>query len=217
MTAARFITFEGGEGTGKSTQIRLLAETLRAQGIACVETREPGGSPFAETIRDIILEPTTPKHGPLSEALLFSAARADHLEKTIRPALASGIWVLCDRFADSTRAYQGAAGGLDPNVLLQLERTVVQTTQPDLTVILDLDVAKAFERVAARRKAQAAASDPDDAYESRQRDFHEALRQGFLSIAQAEPARCNVVNAEPEQQTIAQNIWSLVQTKLLQE
>ncbi len=217
MTAARFITFEGGEGTGKSTQIRLLADALRAKGITCVETREPGGSPFAETIRNIILEPKTPQHGPLSEALLFSAARADHLEKTIRPALAAGNWVLCDRFADSTRAYQGAAGGLDLDVLLQLEDTVIQSTRPDLTVILDLDVAKAFERVAARRVEQAAASDPDDAYESRQRDFHEALRKGFLDIANEEPARCVVVDAEPEQQTIAQNVWSLVQTKLLQE
>lgn len=217
MTAARFITFEGGEGTGKSTQIRLLAEALSAQGIACVETREPGGSPFAETIRDLILEPTTPGHGPLSEALLFSAARADHLEKTIRPALAAGNWVLCDRFADSTRAYQGAAGGLASNVLLQLEEMVIQTTRPDLTVILDLDVSKAFERVAARRLQKSAGTDPDDAYESRHRDFHEALRQGFLRIAHDEPERCVVVNAEPEQQAIAQNIWSLVQTKLLRE
>ena len=217
MSQARFITFEGGEGTGKSTQIQLLAQNLKGAGIECIETREPGGSDFAEAIRHIILDPSTPDHGPLSEALLFSAARADHLEKTIRPALEAGKWVLCDRFADSTRAYQGAAGGLQLEVLLQLERLVIAKTPPDLTFILDLDVAKAFDRVAKRRDQQADTNAGDDAYERRNRKFHEALRQGFLTIAQAEPNRCVVLDAEPEQPHIAEEVWRCVQERLLQE
>lgn len=217
MSAARFITFEGGEGTGKSTQISRLAQNLETQGIACIETREPGGSPFAEAIRDLILQPSTPDHGPLSEALLFSAARADHLDKTIRPALTAGNWVLCDRFADSTRAYQGAAGGLAKSVLLQLEQMVVEQTTPDLTIILDLDVRKAFERVAARKLEHSSNTSGDDAYERRDQEFHEALRQGFLKIAANEPHRCVVIDAEPRQDEIARNIWSHVQSRLLQE
>ncbi len=217
MATARFITFEGGEGTGKSTQIKRLADRLKAEGIACIETREPGGSPFAETIRELILAPNTPSHSPLAEALLFSAARADHLEKTIRPALASGSWVLCDRFADSTRAYQGAAGGLAPDVLIQLEQIVMQSVKPDLTLILDLEVDKAFARVANRNVAEANDPADEDAYERRDQDFHDALRQGFLEIARREPERCAVVDAEPDQQAIADQIWSCVRSRLLQE
>ena len=218
MSQARFITFEGGEGTGKSTQSKLLAQNLKAAGIGCIETREPGGSDFAEAIRQIILDPSTPDHGPLSEALLFSAARVDHLEKTIRPALEDGNWVLCDRFADSTRAYQGAAGGLQTNMLLQLERLVIANTPPNLTLILDLDVTRAFDRVAKRKKdQQAEANACDDAYERRNQEFHETLRQGFLAIAQAEPERCVVIDAEPEQPHIAEQIWQCVHERLLKE
>ena len=166
----------------------------------------------------IILDPSTPDHGPLSEALLFSAARADHLEKTIRPALEDGNWVLCDRFADSTRAYQGAAGGLQTNMLLQLERLVIANTPPNLTLILDLDVTKAFDRVAKRKKDQQVETNAcDDAYERRNQEFHEALRQGFLAIAQAEPERCVVIDAEPEQPHIAEQIWQCVHERLLKE
>ncbi len=138
MTAGKFITFEGGEGSGKSTQAHNLAGRLRAQGIEVVLTREPGGSPFAEALRTLILDPETPPHSALSEALLFYAARADHLDKTIRPALNAGAWVICDRFSDSTRVYQSEAGGLPGEVLDALEEIVVSPTVPDLTFILDL-------------------------------------------------------------------------------
>ena len=138
MPSGRFITFEGGEGSGKSTQARLLAEALRAKGIDGVLTREPGGSPFAEQVRNLILDPATPPHSALSEALLFYAARADHLEKVIRPALVAGRWVISDRFSDSTRVYQVEAGGLPLDVFKALELIVVKLTYPDLTFILDV-------------------------------------------------------------------------------
>ena len=135
MATGKFITFEGGEGAGKSTQVGLLAVRLRAAGIDVVMTREPGGSPFGERLRDLVLDPATPEHSALSEALLFFAARADHLETTIRPALAEGRWVICDRFSDSTRAYQGSAGAVAPEIIDALDQLVVAETQPDLTVI----------------------------------------------------------------------------------
>ena len=163
MKRARFITFEGGEGAGKSTQAERLAARLRARGIACLVTREPGGSPFAERVRDLLLDPSAAERAPLAEALLFYAARADHLVATIRPALAEGTWVLCDRFSDSTRAYQGAASGVDRELLSRLERMVIGPTRPDLTVILDLDpalgLARAAERLATAKAGKTASGD----------------------------------------------------------
>ncbi len=138
MAAGKFITFEGGEGSGKSTQARRLADRLRGEGLSVTLTREPGGSPFAEALRGLLLDANTPPHSPLSEALLFYAARADHLDKTIRPALSSGAWVICDRFSDSTLVYQGRAGGLPDHIFTALEKIVVAPTLPDLTFILDL-------------------------------------------------------------------------------
>ncbi|MEO0809358.1 MAG: dTMP kinase [Pseudomonadota bacterium] len=213
-----FITLEGGEGAGKSTQAALLCQHLRHIGMRVLLTREPGGSDFAERVRTLILDPATPAHSPLSEALLFSAARADHLETVIRPALHEGIWVICDRFADSTRAYQGAAGGLEDKTVLALEKIVVGNTTPDLTLILDLPVKLACARVALRVQSQ----DRDvkaglDPYESRHLQFHERLRQGFLDIAAAASDRCIVIDGTDGVDTIARNIWDIVATRLMPE
>jgi len=204
----RFITFEGGEGSGKSTQARLLATYLRSRGIAVVETREPGGSPFAEALRNFILDPATPPHAPLSEALLFTAARADHLDATIRPALARSDWVICDRFTDSTRVYQGAAGGLADAALATLESLVVGDTRPDLTVLMDLDAATGLAR--ARERAGGA---PPDGYEARGLAYHDLLRKAFLARATAEPSRIAVIDAARPIDLIADGIRSLVATR----
>ncbi|MGI9423463.1 MAG: dTMP kinase [Hyphomicrobiaceae bacterium] len=209
MSAGRFITFEGGEGTGKSTQVDRLASRLEHHGISCLTTREPGGSAFAETIRHVVLDPATPPHPPLAEALLFSAARADHLSTVINPALAAGTWVICDRFADSTRAYQGTAGGLPAETLLTLETIVLGDTRPDLTIILDLPVDAAFARVMSRANDVAGNQAPD-AFEQRDTDFHERLRRGFLDIAAAEPKRCRVIDAAPSADTIGETVWQTV-------
>ncbi len=155
MASGRFITFEGGEGSGKSTQAKRLLDALRARGVDALLTREPGGSPFAEQMRELILNPAVASHTPLSEALLFYAARADHLDKTIRPALGVGRWVICDRFSDSTRVYQCDAGGLPLEVFNTLEQMVVTLTFPDLTFILDVPAEVGLGRVATRRLAQA--------------------------------------------------------------
>jgi dTMP kinase len=209
MATGRFITFEGGEGTGKSTQARLLAERLRAAGVGVLLTREPGGSTFAEQIRELLLGGTLAQHPPLAEALLFSAARADHLAATIRPALAAGNWVISDRFADSTRVYQGAAGGVAAETLLALERLVVGETRPALTVILDLAPAEGLARAKARRRAGGSepADTADDPFERRTLAFHERLRAGFLDLAAAEPERCTVIDAALPAADIARAIW----------
>lgn len=213
-TGGRFITFEGGEGAGKSTQARLLADRLRASGRRIVLTREPGGSPFAEHLRTIILDPTTPPHGALSEALMFYAARADHVAETIRPALTQGRWVISDRFSDSTRVYQGAAGRLGADVIAQLETLVVGDTTPDLTVIMDLAPETGLARADSRRQRLATTAAARDAYEARNLDFHRVLREGFLAIAAAEPARCLVVDATRPEADIADEIWNAVASRL---
>ena len=207
MPRGRFITFEGGEGTGKSTQARRLADHLIAGGCDVALTREPGGSPFAEKIRDLVLDPATPPHAALSEALLFYAARADHLERTIRPALERGTWVICDRFSDSTRVYQGQDGGLTAGTIETLERIVVHPTVPDLTFLLDLDVVVGLARAELRRVESVAGPFVHaDRYESRTVAFHERLRAGFRAIAQAEPRRCIVIDAFQSVDEIARDI-----------
>lgn len=212
MQTGRFITFEGGEGSGKSTQARKLAERLRVGGIDVLLTREPGGSPFAEQVRGLLLGGTLAPHPPISEALLFSAARADHLAGTIRPALAAGRWVICDRFADSTRVYQGAAGGVPEADLDTLERLVVGPTAPDLTLILDIEARAGLARATSRREAiEGSEIDP---FESRALAFHEKLRAGYLEIARREPGRCVVVDAGAEAEAIAARIWALVDARL---
>jgi dTMP kinase len=203
----RFITFEGGEGVGKSTQIRRLAETLRGRGIDVVTTREPGGSPGAELLREVVLSGAARPYGPFAEALLFAAARDDHLDVTIRPALAAGKWVLSDRFADSTRAYQGVAGRVDADLLRTLERLIVGDTKPDLTLILDLPVGEGLKRVRGRGGEL-------DRFESEGLVFHERLRRAFLGIAQAEPQRCAVVDANRPEDAVAADVLRAVDERL---
>jgi dTMP kinase len=206
----RFITLEGGEGAGKSTQLRRLVSRLEAAGLTVVATREPGGSPRAEEIRALLLSPSGPKLGPTAEALLFAAARSDHLDRVIRPALARGEWVVCDRFFDSTRAYQGAAGGLEAGVLDDLERIAVGETRPDLTLILDLPPEIGLARAGHRRGAQAEA----DRFEQEPLAFHARLREGFRAIAAADPTRCVLLDATTGEDAVAERIWSAVRDSL---
>ena len=207
MATGRFITFEGGEGTGKSTQAAALAVRLRGRGVDVVTTREPGGSPFADEVRTLILRGDLPEHSELAEALLFYAARADHLEHTIRPALARGATVICDRFSDSTRVYQSVVGGLPIDAFAALERLVVGALRPDLTLVLDVapdvGLARAAKRGALSR------------YDARDAAYHAELRAGFLAIAKAEPGRCVVIDAGREPETVADAVWQAVTTRLI--
>ena len=215
-----FITFEGGEGAGKSTQIALLADHLRLRvAQTVVTTREPGGSPKAEAIREALLAGVAKPHGPFAEALLFSAARIDHLDTLVQPALERGAVVLCDRFIDSTRAYQGAAGGLDPGLLASLERVVVGGLLPDLTLILDLDPQRGLERAKARAMARAEASatgetTEPDRFEAEALGFHQRLRAAFREIAAAEPERCVLIDASGDTDTVEATIWGAVTQRL---
>ena len=205
----KFITLEGGEGAGKSTQARLLAEHLRSLGHECVVTREPGGSPVAEALREVILSGAAAPLGPSAETVLFAAARIDHVVQTILPALARGAFVVCDRFTDSTRVYQGALGKVDPGLIRTLEEIATAQCRPDLTVMLDLPAQTGLARAAARRAQEAA-----DRYEAEGLAFHEGLRLAFLEIAKTEPARCKVVDADNGPDEVAQAIWAVVQALL---
>src|SRR3954465_10225241 len=181
----RFITFEGGEGAGKSTQIKTLAERLDAAGLRTIVTREPGGSPGAEIIRHVLLSGMGKLLGPEAETLLFAAARDDHVHAVIKPALDQGIWVLCDRFFDSTRAYQGRLGNVDPAILNAMQRVTIGDLKPDLTIILDVPVNVGLQRAGARRGSAA-----PDRFEAEDVKFHEGLREAYRQIAAAEPQRC---------------------------
>jgi dTMP kinase len=203
--AGRFITLEGGEGAGKSTQLRRLAARLRGCGLSVVETREPGGSPHAEALREVILSGRAKAMGPGGEALLFAAARMDHLDARIRPALTRGEWVLSDRFSDSTRAYQGALGALPGDLLDALERVTLDGARPDLTLILDLPAELGMARADARRGAGQA-----DRFESEGIDSHRKLRAAFLDIARADPARCVVIDASASPEMVEAAIWAAV-------
>jgi len=198
----RLITFEGGEGAGKSTQIRHLAEALERVGLQVVVTREPGGSPFAEGMRELLLQGGE-DFGPLGEALLFAAARIDHVDKVIAPALREGAFVLCDRFTDSTRAYQGAMGGADLRLLALLERIALGERRPDLTFVLDVPAAEGLARAGRRGSG-------GDRFESRNLDYHEGLRRAFLDIAKHEPNRCRVINSTRPAAAVAEDILRLV-------
>lgn len=211
--SAKFITFEGGEGSGKSTQARRLAAQLQKAGIPTVLTREPGGSPFAERVRALLLDPATPTHGPLAEALLFSAARSDHLNVAIRPALTAGAWVICDRFADSTRVYQGYAGNVPDDVLDALEHAVIGETRPDLTLVIDMDVGEGLARAHARRAAKVERNDADR-FEGRDREFHETLRRGFLNLAKKNPKRCVVIDGSGSEDDVAARVWTAAERVL---
>jgi dTMP kinase len=207
VTRGIFITFEGGEGAGKSTQIRRLAERLRAGGRDVVLTREPGGSPGAESIRELLLNGETDRWSPLTEALLMNAARRDHIERVIAPALARGTVVLCDRFADSTRAYQGAGGQVATAVIAQLEAAVVGDMRPDLTLIFDLPVAEGLRRALSRNGGE-------ERFEAKGAAFHERLRAASLDIARAEPERCVVIDATATLDAVEAAILAAVQPRL---
>lgn len=205
----RFITFEGGEGTGKSTHAALLTERLRGLGLTVEQTREPGGSPGAEIMRYILLSGAARPFGPEAEALLFAAARDDHLDTLIRPALSEGKWVICDRFADSTRVYQGVAGDVDAMAIRALERIVVADTRPDLTFILDVPAKEGMIRAAGRRSGGEA-----DRFEGEALAYHERLRDGFLMLAANEPERCVLIDATTPKEEVADQIWRVVQKRL---
>jgi dTMP kinase len=208
IARGRFITLEGGEGAGKSTQAQRLAARLRDRGLEPVLTREPGGSPLAERIRSVILSGAVAPLGPAAEAVMFSAARIDHLEKTIRPALARGAWVICDRFSDSTRAYQGALGNLEPRFLRDLERVTVGATRPDLTLVIDVPAEAGLARARAR-------SSIVDRFEAEGLAFHEALRKAFLDIAAGEPERCAVIDGSGDADAVEAAVSAVVEQRLL--
>jgi dTMP kinase len=206
-----FITLEGGEGAGKSTQLQVIVEKLKALQIDALATREPGGSPGAETLREILLSGQLKHLGPKAEAILFSAARIDHVDALIEPALAKGTWVVCDRFLDSTRVYQGTLGRLDPGFLMALERVTLGDLLPDLTLILDLPAETGLFRAKVRRGE---AGEPDR-FESEDLDFHRALRTAYREIAKAEPKRCVLIDASRSQSEVTEAVWAAISDRLL--
>ena len=210
----QFITFEGGEGTGKTTQVQLLASLLRARGHDVVTTREPGGAAGADTIRSLLVSGATDKWDPLSESLLLFAARREHLVKTIWPALEQGAWVLCDRFADSTLAYQGFGHSVPIEFIENLYDVVVGEFVPDLTLILDIDVEIGLARANARNTDTASR---EDRFERMDIAFHERLRTGFLYIARNDPGRCAVIDADNQPDIVGAEIWKTVETRLQPE
>lgn len=211
MARGRFITFEGGEGSGKSTQAARLAAKLKTLGLGVVVSREPGGSAGAEAIRHVLLSGAAKPLGPHAEAILFAAARADHLRETIVPALERGQWVISDRFADSTRVYQGMLGNVDARLIARLEKLTVGELTPDLTIILDIAPEIGLKRAGERRGSAAV-----DRFEAEAFDFHKKLREAYLELAEHEPQRCVVVNAGADPATVAEMVWSAVHTRLLQ-
>ena len=198
----RFITFEGGEGAGKSTQVMRLADALHLKGIDVITTREPGGTPSAETIRDLVVTGTKDRWLPMSELLLFAAARVDHVERVIKPALAKNQFVLCDRFFDSTMAYQGYGLQGDRDLIDQIRRLTLGTFMPDLTIIFDLDPAAGLQRAGKHQR-----------YEAMDLSFHERLRMGFHEIAKAEPSRCTIIDASQPFANVSAIVDRLVQER----
>ncbi len=207
--AGKFITFEGGEGSGKSTQAEALARKLDAFGIGVVLTREPGGSPGAEIIRHIILSGIAQSLGEEGETLLFAAARADHVENLIRPSLTRGKWVVCDRFLNSTRVYQGVLGKVSRGMIKAIEKVTVGETMPDLTFILDVPIAVGLARARERR-----GNAPPDRFEKEDQAFHEALNAAFRDAAVAEPARCVMIDGTRHPDIIASEVWRFVRNRL---
>lgn len=201
-----FISFEGGDGVGKSTQIALLAERLRKAGVDIVTTREPGGSPGAEAVRALLVKGAADRWSPMAEALLMYAARADHLEKTVNPARARGAVVLSDRFSDSSMAYQGAAGALGESAIAALEKLVVAKDGPDLTIVLDAPVGASLSRTASRGG--------DHRFEAKGAEYQERVRQAFLKIAAADPKRCVVVDAARPVEDVGSDIAAAVSARL---
>jgi dTMP kinase len=205
----RFITFEGGEGSGKSTQAAVLASRLKALAIAVVLTREPGGSTGAEIIRHVLLSGAAKPLGPDTEAVLFAAARDDHLQTKIRPALVAGKWVICDRFVDSTRVYQGALGQVDPRIIHGLERITIGDTMPELTFILDVPAEVGLERATRRRGRRQV-----DRFENETLDFHVRLRAAYRQAAASNPDRCFLIDSVRPKDKVAEDIWTIVNKRL---
>ncbi len=199
MTRGKFITFEGGEGTGKSTQCQLLAEYLRLKGRDVIITREPGGTDGAELIRALLVSGDVNRWSGVTEALLLNAARVDHWEKVISPALATGTWVICDRFADSTIAYQGYGRGLGVTFLKNLHESVLPNVWPDLTYIFDLDPKIGIARALSRRTSEVR-------FEKLEIDFHNRMRTGYLDIAKTFPERCRLIDANQDIETVHRQI-----------
>ncbi|MFN3807740.1 dTMP kinase [Asticcacaulis sp.] len=199
----RFITFEGGEGAGKSTQVRALVAHLRDLGLEVVQTREPGGSSGAEALRDLLVTGEAGRWSPMSETLMMYAARANHLEQVIRPALERGAWIVCDRFSDSTRAYQGAGGGVTPELIETIDTAVVGETQPDLVIVMDMPPQAGLKRALER-------GDAENRFESKGLVFHERLREGFRRRAAAHPDRYCLIDADRSIEDIGADIWRVV-------
>ncbi len=204
MTAGRFISIEGGEGAGKSTQIALLAAQLRAMGLTVDLTREPGGTDGAEAIRQLLLGGGDDRWGPAAEAMLFAAARSDHVEKRIKPAVAQGTWVISDRFLDSSRAYQGASLGLSDAVIMELHRIGSEGYLPDRTIVLDLPLE------ASRRRTQARDGDNPDRIGGRSDAFHQRVRDAFHQIAAQEPSRVRLVDASGTPDDVSRRILDAI-------
>ena len=207
MATGRFITFEGGEGAGKSTQLKRLVARLQTAGREVVATREPGGSPGAESIRDLVLTGAADRWSPVTETLLMYAARRDHIERVIRPGLERGAWVVCDRFADSTRAYQGGAGQVAPELIAAMETHILEATRPDLTLIFDMPVDIGLQRAHQRAGSEMR-------FESKGVAFHERLRAAFLQIARTEPERCAIIDASGTLDEVDTQIWTAVTGRL---
>jgi dTMP kinase len=205
----KFITFEGGEGSGKSTQIKKLAERLAAAKLRAIVTREPGGSPGAEIIRHVVLSGMGKLLGPDAETLLFAAARDDHVHTVIQPALSKGTWVLCDRFADSTRAYQGRLGQVSPAVLSAMQRVTIGDLKPDLTIVLDLPVEIGLQRAAARR-----GTGVPDRFEGENLQFHQDLRDAYRQIAAEDPDRCVLIDANADADAVSARVWTALRDHL---
>jgi dTMP kinase len=206
----KFITFEGGEGSGKSTHAAALAQQLKSHGIDFLLTREPGGSAGAEIIRHIILSGIAKPLGSETETILFAAARDDHVRATIEPALSAGKWVVCDRFIDSTRVYQGALGKVDMKLIYGLERVTVGDVMPDLTFLLDVPANIGLARAKARR-----GKDIADRFEAESVEYHEELRQAFLKLAEREPKRIVVIDGRAPREVVVERVWAAVEQRLL--
>jgi len=205
----KFISFEGGEGSGKSTQIKKLAERLETAKLRAVVTREPGGSPGAEIIRHLVLSGMGKLLGPEAETLLFAAARDDHVRTVIQPALSQGLWVLCDRFSDSTRVYQGRLGRVSPDVLNAMQRVTIGDLKPDLTIILDIPVEVGLQRASIRRGSGA-----PDRFEAENIKFHQDLRDAYRQIAAEDPQRCALIDANADADTVAARVWTALRDHL---
>jgi dTMP kinase len=206
LPAARFITFEGGEGVGKSTQVKRLLTRLNRNSIAAIRTREPGGTPKAEAIRAFILQGRSESWGPGAEAVLFAAARLDHVNQLIAPSLDAGKWVISDRFHDSTRAYQGLTGGVDDKLIRGLEALALNGRMPDLTLVLDMDPEAAFKRVQ-ERELEGALIATGDRFEKEDLEWHRRLREAFVDIVRDNPERCVVIPAAQSEDALEQEIW----------